>query len=437
MRYSADSESARRAMLDALGVSDVETLFASIPPEHRCRDPLEVRGPIPEGDLLQEVERASPPRPRAALVGAGLYQHYVPAAADALVSRSEWLTSYTPYQPEISQGTLVMYYEFLTWVSLLTGQEIANSGMYDGSTATAEAVLMARRLRRKAGPVLVSEALHPEYRAVLDTYLKFQDIEVRTLPFCRKTGRTIIDLPAGEQRDALAVVIQSPNFLGCIEDLEGLDEDAFLISVATEAQSMALLEPLPASIAVGEMQSLGIPMQLGGPTAGFFATSKKHVRQMPGRLVARSRDRNGREAFCITLATREQFIRREKATSNICTSSGLMCLRSVVYMALLGSDGLRRVARTSARAARVMRAALEDVGCETSFSTPFFNEFTVDLSNRPGLWEGLRRSGIVLGVPLARWFPDLEGRYLVALTEVHQPVLDDLIAEVRRHANDS
>lgn len=436
MRYTASSERERRRMLEAVGARGVEDLFASVPEEDRSADPLDVRGPVPEGDLLRELHEEQVPLPRASLVGAGLYHHYIPPTAHSLAARSEWVTSYTPYQAEISQGTLVMYYEFQTWVALLTGQEVANGGMYDGSTALAEAVLMARRLRPRARRVLVSEGLHPEYMAVLRTFVQFQDLELELLPLDRETGRTRLDRSSADQRDALALVLQTPNFLGLVEDAAGLDPDAFLISVCTEAQSLALLKPLPARISVGEIQSLGIPVQLGGPTAGFFATRKEYVRRMPGRLVARTRDMSGGEAYCITLATREQFIRREKATSNICTSSGLMCLRAVVFMALMGSAGLQQVARMSARAARAFAAGVADMGLATRFPGPWFNEMVLDASSRPGLYEALKQHGFIMGVPLERWFPDMKEQYLVCLTELHYPKVKELVQEVKDRARE-
>ena len=438
MRYSGITERDRQEMLRVIGVESVEDLYRSVPQAVRMNRPLQVDGPLPEASLMRRLEEMKGPAPRVSLVGGGLYNHYVPAPVDSLAARSEWVTSYTPYQPELAQGTLVMYYEFQTYVCMLTGQELANGGMYDASTAMAEAVMMARRIRKKATDLYVSDAVHPEYRRVLDTYLQFQDdVKLHVLPVDPETGRTIVDIPTDVQRDALAIIVQSPNFFGVIEEGTAVADDAFVISVCTEAQSMALLDPLRADIAVGDMQSFGIPVQLGGPTAGFMAAKKEHVRQIPGRLVGKTKDRLGREAYCITLATREQFIRREKATSNICTSSGLMCLRASIYLSLLGKEGLQDVARQSARAAHAFCEALEEVGLKRVHDGSFFNEFVVDASARPQLWEALRASGFVMGIPLAQWWPDREHQYLVALTELHYPQIRDLIQEVKRHAHDS
>jgi len=435
MRYSGITPRDREEMLRVIGVESVDDLFASVPDDVRLGHPLQVDGPLPEAALLGRLEELKGDEPRVSLVGGGLYQHYIPVPVDSLASRSEWVTSYTPYQPELAQGTLIMYYEFQTYVCMLTGQEIANGGMYDGSTAMAEAVMMARRIRKKATKLYVSEAVHPDYRKVLETYLQFQtEVEVESLAVDPETGRTIVDLTPDRQKDAIAIVVQSPNFFGVIEDTADVSDDAFVISVCTEAQSMSVVEPLRADVAVGEMQSLGIPIQLGGPTAGFFATGKAHVRQLPGRLVGKSTDRLGREAYCITLATREQFIRREKATSNICTSSGLMCLRSAIYMSLLGKQGLQEVATQSARAAHAFAEGIEDIGLRRVHSGPFFNEFVIDASERPELYEQLRREGFLMGIPLSRWWPEREHQYLVALTELHYPYVLELVHEVKSRA---
>lgn len=437
MRYSGITEEDQRRMLRAIGAGNVEDLFATVPRSVRSPAPLDVEGPLPEAALLKRLDALKTTPPRVSLVGGGLYPHFIPKTVDSLAARSEWVTSYTPYQPEISQGTLRMYYEFQTYVCMLTGQEIANGGMYDGSTALAEAVLMALRIRRKARRVYLSDGVHPMYREVLRTYLQYQDAEIVPLPLDPVTGRTAMDVAAADQRDAVAVVLQSPNYFGVIEDGAGVDPEAFRIAVCTEAQSLAICKPLDADVSVGEMQSLGIPIQLGGPTSGFFATRKAYVRNTPGRLVGRSEDRHKRESFCITLATREQFIRRDKATSNICTSSGLMCLRAAIYLSLMGAEGLKAAARQSARTARAFLGALEEVGLKRVYSGAFFNEFTVDASARPGLYASLASSGFLLGIPLRDDAKDRENQLLVALTELHYPEIDSLILEVKQHAHHS
>ncbi|MCB9832304.1 MAG: aminomethyl-transferring glycine dehydrogenase subunit GcvPA [Planctomycetes bacterium] len=433
MRYSANTPTSLRAMLDRIGAKSVEDLLATIPADVRLDRELEIAGPMPEADLRGRLEELKGPRPRISLVGGGLYDHYVPAPVDALAGRSEWVTSYTPYQPELAQGTLVMYYEFQTYVAQLTGQEIANAGMYDGSTALSEAVLMAARVRTKADPVVyVSAGLHPEYLAVLRTYMRFVGIEVATVALEPESGRTAWNsVDAASLAKAQAIVVQSPNFFGVIEDAAALPADAFKIGVCTEALSMAMLAPLPVEIMVGEIQSFGIPIQLGGPTAGFFATRKDWVRKMPGRLVGRSQDVDGKEAFCITLATREQFIRREKATSNICTSSGLMCLRATIYMSLLGGRGLERLAEKNARTARFFARGFEEMGLPLVHRGPYFNEFVIDCSAKPGLHDALQRQDLILGLPLDRFHPERKNQYLVAFTERHHGRAEAILQEVK------
>lgn len=431
MRYSGITPKSKREMLDQVGAKSVEDLLGSIPKEVRSDGNLKIEGPLAEADLRARLEAVKGPAPRRSLVGGGIYSHFIPSPVDALCARSEWVTSYTPYQAETSQGTLVMYYEFQTYMAMLTGQEIANGGMYDGSTAMVEAVLMAMRVREKADPVVwVSGALNPEYRAVLDTYMRFAEVTVKTLPFDPKSGRTRFDGAAGIDK-AAAVVVQSPNYFGVIEDLSGLAPGAFTVGVTTEAMAMALLDPMPCQIAVGDTQSFGIPAQLGGPTAGFFATKKDWVRKMPGRLVGRSKDDQGREAFCITLATREQFIRREKATSNICTSSGLMCLRTTVYLSLLGRRGLEDVARKNAAAARFLRSGFEKLGLKPVFDGPIFNEFVIDCSAKPWLYDALLEKDFVLGLPLDKRFPDMKNKILVAATELHYQEAQAILEEVK------
>ncbi len=439
MRYSANTPSSLRAMLDRIGVTSVEDLLGTIPKEARLDRELDIAGPLPEADLVARLEELKGARPKTSFVGGGLYDHYVPSPVDALAARSEWVTSYTPYQAELAQGTLVMYYEFQTYVARLTGQEIANGGMYDGSTALAEAVLMAARVKGKADPVVyVSAGVHPEYVAVLRTYMRYIGVEIATVDLDRKSGATDwSSVDAAALAKAQAVVVQSPNFFGVVEDAAKLPADAFKIGVCTEALSMAMLEPLPVEIMVGEIQSFGIPVQLGGPTAGFFATRKDWVRKTPGRLVGRSKDADGQEAFCITLATREQFIRREKATSNICTASGLMCLRATIYMSLLGGRGLERLAETNAKTARYFARGLADLGLPQVHSGPYFNEFVIDCSSRPDLYDRLLEKDIVLGLPLERFYPERKGQYLVAFTERHHGRAEAILQEVKNLVHDS
>ncbi|MFT7616705.1 MAG: glycine dehydrogenase subunit 1 [Planctomycetota bacterium] len=436
MRYSAITPAARREMLERIGVKDASELMASIPEDVRMSEPIQVPGPMAEAELCGRLESIKGRRPKLSFAGAGLYQHYVPATVNSLAARSEWVTSYTPYQPELAQGTLTMYYEFQTYIAQLTGQEIANGGMYDGSTSMVEAILMAIRLRAKADKVVYASAgLHPSYAEVLHTYMRFADVKVVSVALDPATGKTDWSTVSGLE-NATAVIVQSPNFFGMIEDCDGLPEKAFKVGVCTEALSMAMLKPLAVDIMTGECQSFGIPMQLGGPTAGFFATKKSLVRKMPGRLVGRTVDAVGNEAFCITLATREQFIRREKATSNICTSSGLMCLRATLYLSLMGGKGLADLARKNTSAAAFFAKGLEDLGFPRVYSGPIFNEFVIDTSSRPGAFQKLLDNDIVLGVSLERFDSERKGQYLVAVTEMqygraeaHMQEIKDLVLQ--------
>ena len=434
MKYSATTPGSRQKMLDVLGVASVEELLASIPDSDRSRNTLDIEGPVAEANLRLRLEAMKGPRPRAAFLGGGLYPHYVPATVDSVAARSEWVTSYTPYQPELAQGTLTMYYEFQTYFARLTGQECANSGMYDGSTALAEAVLMAHRIRPRAKPVVyVSRGVHPQYRDVLATYARFANLEIIEMDWDRVTGRTRVKASAEDLADAVAVVFQSPNYFGMLDDLDDLAEGAFRIAVCTEALSLALLPPPRADVTVGEAQSFGIPMQLGGPTAGFFATKNKWIRKMPGRLVGRTVDASGAEAFCITLATREQFIRREKATSNICTASGLMCLRAAIYISLLGGRGLTDLARKNAATARFFVNGLADIGIAPAFEGPWFNECVLDLRKHPSLWDRLIEKDIVLGLPLEDHSPEFAGHILFCATEMHTSQAEELLQEIKSH----
>ncbi len=431
MRYSAITPTARRQMLDSVGVKDVAELLDTIPADVRVKNPIQVAGPMAEAELRGRLETLKGRRPKLSFAGAGLYQHFVPATVDSLAARSEWVTSYTPYQPELAQGTLTMYYEFQTYIAQLTGQEIANSGMYDGSTSMVEAVLMALRIRPKADKtVYASCGLHPSYLSVLRTYMRFAKVEVKEVPLNKTSGRTDWSEVSGLDQ-AAAVVIQSPNFFGMIDDCDGVPDGAFKIGVCTEALSMAILEPLPVDIMTGECQSFGIPLQLGGPTAGFFATKKSLVRKMPGRLVGRTVDAEGEEAFCITLATREQFIRREKATSNICTSSGLMCLRSTIYLSMLGGKGLVELAKKNASTAAYFAAGLTNLGFTRVHDGPVFNEFVIDASSRPQAFEKLLEHDIVLGVPLEQFDSSRKNQFLVAFTELHYGRAEAHMQEIR------
>src|SRR5512138_986657 len=428
-------------MLDAVGAKGLDALFRSIPQPLRLTRPLDVPPALDEISLFAEFRRlaerndvAHPP-----FAGAGCYPHHVPPVVDQLLLRGEFFTAYTPYQPEISQGTLQALFEWQTFVCLLTGMDVSNASMYDGATATAEAALMATRVtgRKK---IVATAALHPEYRKVLATYLRSTHDEVAAVPF-GPDGRT--DLRALEKAvdgGTACVVAGWPNFLCVVEPLPEIaaiakKAKALTVAVTNEAVALGALQApgaLGADAAVGTFQSFGNPMSFGGPAPGFFATREANVRQMPGRICGATVDKLGRRGFVLTLSTREQHIRREKATSNICTNSGLAALAATIHLALLGKQGLSDLARLNLERGRLLRDAMKAAGFAPVFSGPTFNETVFDVGDAEAVVERLARKGIVAGAPLARWYPDLpgaKGALLCVATELHTPELIELVAK--------
>ena len=440
MRYIPNSPEERQEMLKALGFDSAEQLFDSIPEAVRLGRPLQTPDALSETELLEHFERLAALNSaarRPSFLGAGAYSHYAPTIIDSLIQRSEFFTAYTPYQPEISQGTLQAIFEFQTLVCQLTGMDVANASMYDGSTAMAEAALMAERVTRRRR-VLVSGAAHPEYLKVAETYVAHAGVELRQLGFDEATGRTNVDDGALDETVA-AVVVQSPNFFGCVEDLKALSErahaaGALLVAVVTESASFGLLRSpgaCGADIVVAEGQSFGVPLSYGGPYVGLFATREQYARQLPGRLAGVAYDKEGRRGFVLTLATREQHIRREKATSNICTNSGLCALAFTIHMTLLGGTGLRRLALINHSRARELKAAVEGAGLEV-LTPRFFNEIAVRTKGpAAALVERLLADGIVAGVPYSRLDPHagLDDVLLMAATET--TTTDDIAALAR------
>jgi glycine dehydrogenase subunit 1 len=441
LRYHPHTPEDIRAMLDAIGAGTVAELFESIPEKLRLDRPLELPPALDEISLFAEFRRLAgrndtthPP-----FAGAGAYPHHVPPVVDQLLLRGEFFTAYTPYQPEISQGTLQALFEWQTFVCLLTGLDVSNASMYDGATATAEAALMAARItgRKK---IVVSAALHPEYRKVLETYLRSTHDEIATVPF-GPDGRT--DLAALEKAvDAgtACVIIGYPNFLGVVDALPeaaaiARKAGALTVSVTAEALALGLVQSpaaLGADVAVGTFQSFGNGLSFGGPYPGFFATREANLRQMPGRICGATLDKHGRRGFVLTLSTREQHIRREKATSNICTNSGLCALASTMHLALLGRNGLAELARLNHGRARMLRDAMKRAGVDRVFSGPIFNEQVFDVGDAEAVVAKLAKRGIVAGAPLARWYPDLpgaKGALLCVATELHGPALIELFAQ--------
>ncbi len=427
MRYIPTSAKEQACILKALGLHSMEDLLTSIPEAVRLRSPLKLPCPLSEPELLSrftELESRNTPK-ILSFLGAGVNQHFVPLVIDSLSSRGEFLTSYTPYQAEISQGTLQAVFEFQTFICQLTEMEIANASMYDGSSALAEAVLMARRISRRQR-IVVAKTVHPEYRAVLDTYARHQDLTIQEVGY-QENG--CLDLAGLETRmgpDVGALVVQSPNFLGNLEPLEVLGalcqrHGSLLVVNIAEMLSLGIVRPpgsVGADIVCGEAQSLGIPLGYGGPHVGFLATREKFVRNLPGRLVGQTVDARGQRGFVLTLATREQHIRREKATSNICTNQNLMALMVTIYCSLLGRKGIRELAVQNVAKAQYGLAALRKLPVEILFEGPRFNEFVFRIKRPFGeVAERFHAAGVVPGLPLGRYDPRLGNAVLVSITE--------------------
>jgi glycine dehydrogenase subunit 1 len=441
MRYLPNSPADRQAMLRATGNHSIEDLFAPIPAELRFGGKLEVPGPLSEAEILQFFREAasSSSRDYVSLLGAGAYSHYRPVVVDALLSRGEFFTAYTPYQAEIAQGTLQAMFEFQTLMTQLTGQEVSNASLYDGSTATTEAVLMALRVTRRSR-VLLARTLHPEYRQVLETFVQHQDVARVDVPYAASGQIDLGQLAAAVDSETAAVVIQSPNFFGIFEHAAEIatlvhGKGALLIVVITEPLSLAIAKPpSDADIVCGEAQSFGVPVAYGGPYVGFLTTKEKFVRQMPGRLIGQTVDTEGRRGFVLTLSTREQHIRREKATSNICTNQSLCALAATIYLCLLGKTGLKLLAEQNLARAHYASTALRGLpGVETPFSAPAFNEFVVRIPGDAGhLLAELQREKIIGGLLLEKFYPDLKNHILMCFTEMVSKVATDRMVEVCR-----
>lgn len=444
MRYLPHTDADIQTMLGEIGIQDFEELFQTVPEACRYDRKMNLPDPKTEWELntymggIRSMMDVTPDH--TVLIGAGRYQHHIPSTIPSIMGRSEFLTAYTPYQPEMAQGTLQGLFEYQTLTARLLGVDVANASMYDGASALAEALLMGIRISRKKKRVAVSKAIHPHYREVVDTYFKPTEFEVIELPFL-ENGRT--DLSAlKNQEDLAAVALQSPNFFGVIEDLEtgaaaihGID--ALCVVCFSEPMAFGLLKSpgeCGADIVCGEGQSFGMPKSFGGPGLGMFGCRDKFVRNMPGRLVGETTDLDGKRGYVLTLSTREQHIRREKATSNICSNQGICTLTAAMYMASLGGTGLRKMARLNYDKAQYLKNGLQETGAACSFSAPTFNEFVVEFGNdfKP-TQKRLMEKGIVAGLDLERFYPDFKNRYLFCVTETaSKEVLDTVISEVKK-----
>ncbi|GAB6904648.1 aminomethyl-transferring glycine dehydrogenase subunit GcvPA [Desulfosarcina cetonica] len=444
MRYLPHTPEDIRQMLQVVGAADLEALFASIPADCRRKSAMHLPEPLTEWELNGHMDNlaagmgASPAY--KVFLGAGSYHHFIPEMNRQLLLRGELFTAYTPYQPEISQGTLQTIYEYQSLVCRLLGMDVANASMYDGASGLAEALLMTIRVTKRK-KVAVSRAVHPLYRRVVETYFKPTGFEVVELPV-GPDGRT--DLSGLAALGELAgVALQSPNFFGCIEDLTAAgkmihaDPKTLFVVAFSEPLAYGLLKnpgACGADIACGEGQSFGIPQSFGGPGLGMFAARQQYVRTMPGRLIGKTVDRDGRTGFVLTLATREQHIRREKATSNICTNQGLCATAATLYMAALGGTGIRQLARLNRDRAEYLKTALAKAGFASVFSAPTFNEFVVRFPKGfESTWNALLEKKIVAGLNLAPYYPELADGWLMCVTEaIDRADMDALVKEVTR-----
>ncbi|MBI4042473.1 MAG: aminomethyl-transferring glycine dehydrogenase subunit GcvPA [Deltaproteobacteria bacterium] len=437
MRYFSRSEAEKKGMLSAIGVASVDELFLQIPKKHYLKGLLNIPPALSETELLNLLQKQSSQNASTdqtiSFLGGGAYDHWIPLLIDDLAGRSEFATCYTPYQPEVSQGTLQAIFEFQSMIADLTGMEIVNASMYDGATAAAEAALMSLRILSKGRgkTILMSRTLHPEYRQICETYLSPLDVNIIEIPW-DSNGKSDIGFLSHQMEELgeelCSVIIQTPNFFGVVEETEKIanlcrQNGSYCIVAVAEAISLGLLPSpgsLGADIVVGEAQSFGNPLQFGGPYVGFFSARAKDLRQLPGRLVGATRDTAGSRAFTLTLATREQHIRREKATSNICTNQGLCALRTTLYLAIVGKSGLHQVAYQNFAKTEYAKSKLSEIhGASLQFSGRTFNEFVIQLPIPAEEYcAEMTKSNLLAGIPLSRFFPELDQSVLFCCTEM-------------------
>ncbi|GBD35049.1 putative glycine dehydrogenase (decarboxylating) subunit 1 [bacterium HR36] len=450
MAYIGNTQQQQQEMLAALGLASVEELFEVIPPAARWQNLPNIPPPLSEQELTEHLSnlagRNRVGKQAVCFLGGGSYDHFIPAVVDAVASRSEFYTAYTPYQAEASQGSLQAFFEYQTLICQLTGMEVANASLYEGASALAEATMMALGVTGRYGRVLVAESVHPYYRETVLAYLANLEPQLLTLP----TPQGFLDpdtLSSALTEDTAAVLVQHPNFFGHLEEVEELAERAHrrgaLFVVSVDPISLGLLRrpgEYGADIVVAEGQPLGIPMQFGGPYLGILACREAYVRKMPGRLVGQTVDRRGQRCWVLTLQTREQHIRREKATSNICTNQGLMALRAAVYLAALGPHGLRETAELCWHKAHYAAQRLREIpGIRLAFDRPFFKEFTLQLPAEPhAVLRRLLERGYLAGIALGKWYPSLRNAVSIAVTESRsRSEIDGLIAAYREVLGES
>lgn len=429
MPYTFNNAEDERAMLDAIGAASIEELFAPIPDSLRLKRQLDIPAAMGELELTQHMQALAAKNQHAGqkvcFLGGGSYDHFVPAVVDAIASRGEFYTSYTPYQPEVSQGNLQVTFEYQTLICQLTGMDVSNASLYDGGSATIEAVLLCMSVTKRS-KVVTAASVHPEYRQIIKTYLTHLDAEL-VIVGARDGVVSAEELEAAVDDNTACVLLQQPNFFGCVEDAERIGqiahEQGALFVVSCDPISLGLMKrpgDVGADVVVAEGQSLGTPMQYGGPYLGIMACREQFVRRMPGRIAGQTVDRRGKRCWVLTLQTREQHIRREKATSNICTNQGLFALRAAIYLSALGPQGLREVSELCLQKAHyAIEQIVADDRFELAFQQPTFKEFVIrDTQGKVDeLLAECSASGILAGAPLATWYPDLTDCFLVAVTE--------------------
>jgi len=441
MSYISLSDKDKKEMLERIGVSSMKELFQTIPQEVRLKKNLSFPSPLTETELLHHFENIAQKNTYSdylSFLGGGAYPHLIPYVVDYLSSRSEFVNPYTPYQPEVSQGTLQVIFEYQTLICQLTGMDIANASLYEGASAAAEAVLMAYRLKAKPR-VLVARSLHPQYRRVVETYVKKLGIKVQEVGYSERGEIDFEDLKQKLDNETAAVVVQSPNFFGAVEDFKTVSDLArsaqvLSIAVVAEAASLGILEApgkLGADIVSGEGQSFGIPLSFGGPYLGFMSCSKDFIRQFPGRIAGQTKDVDGKRGFVLTLSTREQHIRRERATSNICTNQAWCALRATIFLETLGREGLRELAWQNIQKANYALDRLSRIkGIKRRFKGSIFNEFVLEFSKSfSKIEKSLRKKGIIPGLSLEEFYPELSNCLLVCVTEMHGKEDIDRLAE--------
>lgn len=432
MRYLPITDKERKEMLEKIGVSSVSELFSPLPKDLLLQKELD----LPKAKSEMEIEKAmkelgamNTGSDMLSFLGGGCYRHYCPSIVDQLLLRSEFFTAYTPYQPEVSQGTLQVIFEFQTMVSNLFNMETANASMYDGATAAAEAVLMASKISRKGKKVLIASTMHPHYINTVKTYSEFLVDQIDLLEMDSVTGRISDSELDKIDEETICVLFQYPNYFGVIENLDRLSEKTkekgvLLIPVVTEATSLGILKTpgdIDADIAVGEGQALGIPLNFGGPGVGLFTCKEKHARKMPGRLVGQTLDKNGNQCYVLTLAAREQHIKREKATSNICSNQGLMATATSMYLATMGKNGLKKVALMNlSRCEYLKKKIVSETNCKVAFSGSTYNEFTLLVpGNSSDVLKKLEENRILGGIAVSKYHPELDNAIIVNTTEIH------------------